>query len=146
MPSHADTIATKHIENGVLVPPGLQVNEMTLAEHQDYLTWLVLKPRLTRAEAIAVGHRPSEVYAYFGPLPVEAEKSVAVDMMERYIARSGFDRIVSRAEEKPTGLSRTVARTMGFTGDVCVGCGGVRMQQNGTCVMCADCGQTTGCS
>lgn len=141
MTSRVDHIEANIIENGVIVPPGLQVNEMTLAEHQDYLTWLVLKPRLTREEAIAVGHRPSEVYAYFGPV-IGAASPVSSSPP----TRSGYDRIVPRSEEKPSGMARTVARTMGFTGDVCVNCGGVRMVRNGSCLMCNDCGTTTGCS
>ena len=32
------------------------------------------------------------------------------------------------------------------TGDVCSECGGSQMQRNGTCLVCRDCGSTTGCS
>jgi hypothetical protein len=39
-----------------------------------------------------------------------------------------------------------VARAQGFTGDTCSACGGGRMRRNGACQLCADCGETTGCS
>ncbi len=38
------------------------------------------------------------------------------------------------------------ARQQGFTGDTCSNCGSVKMKRNGTCVVCTDCGETTGCS
>jgi ribonucleoside-diphosphate reductase alpha chain len=38
------------------------------------------------------------------------------------------------------------ARTHGYTGDICSGCGSIRMVRGGTCLKCLDCGTTTGCS
>lgn len=34
----------------------------------------------------------------------------------------------------------------GYTGNCCRDCGGVRMVRNGTCEICNDCGNTSGCS
>lgn len=34
---------------------------------------------------------------------------------------------------------------MGYTGDVCPSCGGLRMKRSGTCTTCEDCGSTSGC-
>mgnify|MGYP001257441557 FL=1 len=39
-----------------------------------------------------------------------------------------------------------VARERGFTGDICMRCGGSQMVRNGTCLKCNECGETTGCS
>ena len=39
-----------------------------------------------------------------------------------------------------------IAREQGFTGDICGNCGGSKMQRSGTCLKCAECGSTTGCS
>ena len=39
-----------------------------------------------------------------------------------------------------------VARERGFTGDICMQCGGSQMVRNGTCLKCNECGETTGCS
>ncbi|MFA6042525.1 MAG: vitamin B12-dependent ribonucleotide reductase, partial [Patescibacteria group bacterium] len=38
------------------------------------------------------------------------------------------------------------ARQQGFTGDQCGACGSMKMKRNGTCILCLDCGETTGCS
>jgi hypothetical protein len=38
------------------------------------------------------------------------------------------------------------AREAGFSGDVCERCQGSRMRRNGSCLLCSDCGETTGCS
>lgn len=46
--------------------------------------------------------------------------------------------------QPPTPTFR--AREMGYTGNVCPMCGGLRMVREGTCEKCQDCGQTTGCS
>lgn len=38
------------------------------------------------------------------------------------------------------------AKARGYTGETCSNCGSMRLRQNGTCSICDDCGQTTGCS
>jgi ribonucleoside-diphosphate reductase alpha chain len=38
------------------------------------------------------------------------------------------------------------ARLAGYTGESCASCGSVRVRRNGTCVVCEDCGSTSGCS
>lgn len=54
MPSRRDVmlgrVAPKPIENGAVVPPALQVNELTLQERQD-LNALMRRRPLDRAEA-----------------------------------------------------------------------------------------------
>lgn len=39
-----------------------------------------------------------------------------------------------------------LAAVQGFTGDICTHCQNMTMRRNGTCLMCATCGETTGCS
>jgi len=39
-----------------------------------------------------------------------------------------------------------IARTQGFTGDMCGNCGSMKVVRNGTCKLCLDCGSTSGCS
>ena len=41
---------------------------------------------------------------------------------------------------------RKGAKLQGFTGEQCGNCGGMRVKNNGSCTVCVDCGQTTGCS
>ena len=38
------------------------------------------------------------------------------------------------------------AKAQGFTGEQCPNCSSMRMKRNGTCMVCLDCGETTGCS
>lgn len=38
------------------------------------------------------------------------------------------------------------AKARGYTGETCSNCSSMRLRQNGTCSICDDCGQTTGCS
>lgn len=38
------------------------------------------------------------------------------------------------------------AKQAGYTGDLCDQCGGARMKRNGACLLCEDCGSSSGCS
>ncbi len=38
------------------------------------------------------------------------------------------------------------AKRAGYTGESCSSCGSIRVRRNGTCVVCDDCGTTSGCS
>lgn len=40
---------------------------------------------------------------------------------------------------------RAIGISHGYSGDVCGPCGSIKMIKNGTCLMCEDCGTTTGC-
>ena len=55
----AGTVAPKTIENGVVVPPGLRVNAMTLDEHRQRLAGLGLTP-LTEEEEARIHPREAE--------------------------------------------------------------------------------------
>ena len=50
------------------------------------------------------------------------------------------------SEVEPAAGSVVHVREQGFTGDVCFKCGGAKMVRNGSCLLCVDCGETTGCS
>ena len=41
---------------------------------------------------------------------------------------------------------RTEAQMKGYTGDQCSNCNSMRMKVSGHCMVCEDCGTTTGCS
>lgn len=45
--------------------------------------------------------------------------------------------------EKSNGQAK---KSLGYTGDLCDTCGGCRMRRNGACLLCDDCGATSGCS
>jgi hypothetical protein len=54
----------------------------------------------------------------------------------------------TETESAPAGglSAREQAKSMGFTGDQCSNCNSMKMQVAGHCMVCADCGTTTGCS
>jgi len=43
-------------------------------------------------------------------------------------------------------LERKEAISLGYTGEMCSNCGSARVKRNGSCVVCEDCGTTSGCS
>lgn len=43
-------------------------------------------------------------------------------------------------------VNRAMATGMGYTGDQCSHCSSMRMKISGHCLVCEDCGTTTGCS
>lgn len=78
----AGRVAPKIIHVGgasVEVPPGLQTNALTLAEHQAAQG----KLRLTMDEAVRVGHRIGEIAAYFGVGPAERPVLLSVSARAR---------------------------------------------------------------
>ncbi len=58
--------------------------------------------------------------------------------------RNAATRAVSMSVSEPD--SRSTARAQGFTGDNCTNCGSMKMKRNGSCMVCIECGTTTGCS
>lgn len=147
-----DVIAPKTIENGVTVPPGLQVGEMTLQEHQDYLRYLKLQRPLDRAEAIKARHVEAEIELYFGPEPREPDdppdapdEPMPMPPPPRPAPSPAPVPAIAQAPNEGA-LTGVVARLRGYTGDCCVNCAGFNVINNGTCKLCTDCGTTTGCS
>ena len=45
-----------------------------------------------------------------------------------------------------TTIEITKAKSMGYTGEQCTNCSSIRVKRNGTCLLCEDCGTTSGCS
>lgn len=43
-------------------------------------------------------------------------------------------------------VSGSAAKQAGYTGDCCETCHGSRVKRNGSCLVCEDCGTTSGCS
>lgn len=48
--------------------------------------------------------------------------------------------------ESEKAMGRTQAVQSGYTGDQCSNCSSMRMKISGHCMVCEDCGTTTGCS
>jgi hypothetical protein len=56
--------------------------------------------------------------------------------------------VLTEAEhaKQATAAKRIIAVQSGYTGDPCNQCHGFRTKRNGSCLVCEDCGTTTGCS
>lgn len=53
----------------------------------------------------------------------------------------------SSVKTADSGMSKAQeAKKKGYTGESCSTCGSMRLRRNGTCAVCEDCGNTTGCS
>ena len=57
-----------------------------------------------------------------------------------------IDPIPSPPLSRDLAEMRTEARMKGYTGDQCSSCSSMRMKVSGHCMVCEDCGTTTGCS
>lgn len=131
------------LPNGVRVPAGLTVNEMTFDEWWNKAQWDEQFGRYSREQifqiALTAGFSADEISRGLGiGLARIAEETVplteAQQMQSVEIIRA------SVAEQ------RIAARERGFTGDICQDCGCFTMTRNGTCLKCETCGATTGCS
>lgn len=63
--------------------------------------------------------------------------------------RAGWEEMEAMSSGGSNGkASPTIskARVEGYTGDACDQCGGCRMKRNGACLLCEDCGSSSGCS
>ena len=62
---------------------------------------------------------------------------------------NGIREIVKPANHRKGGSAMShssQARLKGYEGDACSECGNFTLVRNGTCLKCATCGSTTGCS
>jgi ribonucleoside-diphosphate reductase alpha chain len=83
------------------------------------------------------GPRPLSI----SPLPLTADGPVVSPVvMAKAPSANGPQGAMSRAE------AADLSRRAGYTGDGCTACSSMRVRRNGTCVVCEDCGTTSGCS
>lgn len=61
-------------------------------------------------------------------------------------AATGRFRALSSEMEPVAAPKRPAARDQGYSGDICGQCQGCRLRRNGACLLCEDCGSTSGCS
>ncbi len=78
-------------------------------------------------------HTPAPVQQ--ATLPITVQTSAQKEAVKSNVS-FGMEQVEAKHE----------ARQQGFTGDQCVACGSMKMKRNGTCILCLDCGETTGCS
>ncbi|VVC00467.1 Vitamin B12-dependent ribonucleoside-diphosphate reductase [uncultured archaeon] len=74
------------------------------------------------------------------PVPHVEEQKSQVKLI------SAEPKTMSEKDEDDFDEKSRAAKSQGFTGAQCEGCGSMKVKQNGTCQVCIDCGETTGCS
>ncbi|MFN3909773.1 MAG: vitamin B12-dependent ribonucleotide reductase [Candidatus Anstonellaceae archaeon] len=53
---------------------------------------------------------------------------------------------IEEVEEESKEEKVKHAKSLGYSGEQCPTCGSMKMKRNGNCLLCEDCGETTGCS
>ena len=76
---------------------------------------------------------------------------VHVKTMENSDKKIKTDRPIEPAKEKQLRITAKdskvyEAKSKGYTGEQCSTCGSMKLKRNGSCMVCEDCGSTTGCS
>jgi len=51
---------------------------------------------------------------------------------------------VSKQNSKNSNHANAIS--LGYTGEQCSNCSSIRVKRNGSCLLCEDCGTTSGCS
>jgi hypothetical protein len=78
--------------------------------------------------------------------PVDEATDEATDEAPGIGFRATLKADAATFEPGPPKLTKEAAVQQGYTGDQCNNCFSMRMQVAGHCMVCADCGTTTGCS
>jgi ribonucleoside-diphosphate reductase alpha chain len=65
----------------------------------------------------------------------------------RHVPKASSPIVQDQINHQSEELSRIAeAKVKGYTGEQCTNCGSMNVKQNGSCVVCEDCGMTSGCS
>lgn len=135
-------------------PMGMTANrEIPIAKSiVDYLgRWLALKflskekakkfhtPELVE-KAYREGSKSQEAFAM--KLPVVDEGGGVVEVLSVDTVPTKSTTVM---EEEPKGGGGSAVKVQKYNGSVCAECGSGRMLQNGSCEVCLDCGETSGC-
>lgn len=74
------------------------------------------------------------------------------DVSRGFVRASGQNQVSQHVASQsvvvavPSNSAIATVRSMGFTGDTCSSCQGVKMMRNGACLVCTECGSSNGCS
>ena len=87
-----------------------------------------------------------EAHGLSAPQSHVEELKSQVKLIETRTAPSAPPKTMAEKDEDDFDEKSRSARAQGFTGAQCEACGSMKVKQNGTCQVCVDCGETTGCS
>jgi ribonucleoside-diphosphate reductase alpha chain len=99
------------------LPPGVSAGYLRLGANKSY-------PRF-----VSSGAAPNALEPPHPPIEVRASPAAPADM-----------------SLGPTKADRMQAQQSGYTGDQCDNCSSMKMKISGHCMVCDECGTTTGCS
>lgn len=102
----------------------------------DYVFRLLGYEYLNREDLVQVKPEPAQ-------LQIPQTPKVAVAAQPVMTAPTETSQVAMSPSEPD---SRVMAKAQGFTGDTCTNCGSMKMKRNGSCMVCIECGTTTGCS
>lgn len=154
--THKDGASFRSLLNGfaIAVSIGLQ-HGVPLSEFVDAFSGVRFEPsgpvtgdkRLPRASSVLdyVFRELELSYPGGRAAPVAAaEPEIARPAFETFIADA--IEVVDALQTSPPGPdAQELAKAKGFVGEACT-CGSFNTRRNGSCLLCTDCGQTTGCS
>lgn len=80
------------------------------------------------------------------PSGLPAAPATSVSAPAATFSQHGKD--FTRGADEAGGNAEKIAdaKAQGYTGEQCLNCGSMKVKRNGSCAVCADCGETTGCS
>lgn len=90
---------------------------------------------------------PGDKLEFIPPPTPDAAQAVAETLARHGVTTRVVEAVIDSPQTIPPSAPVTsgTARAAGYTGDAC-SCGSFRTRRNGTCMVCDDCGTTTGCS
>ena len=99
---------------------------------------------MTLSDAVALlAQWPAVRFGSLYPLVAEADRPALKAAFVR-MGPPGAAPVAAQDDHQPLREISGVARTAGYTGDVCGQCGSSRMTRSGVCLKCEDCGDTSG--
>jgi ribonucleoside-diphosphate reductase alpha chain len=91
---------------------------------------------------------PGPILATVTEVKTSAKKVLSEPILVRAEQPTGDDAPQAKpGKGKPAPkLKSKDAQKFGYTGEQCQNCGSIRVKRNGSCTVCEDCGETSGCS
>lgn len=101
-------------------------------------------PHTSADNRVVVDGKPGRIIEWTGDgMPGRAYREVRLDAHEGRAPRTLH---AEPALPNPTLTQGEIAKASGYTGDVCGTCQSLKVRRNGSCLVCDECGTTTGCS
>jgi ribonucleoside-diphosphate reductase alpha chain len=86
-------------------------------------------------------------FVHVKPSPLEKETQIKlVDQTQLTKKQDDKTQQIEQGELTEKEEKVKEAKALGYSGEQCPVCGSMKMKRNGSCLVCIDCGETTGCS